>query len=143
MKKITGIFMTFALLLSGCVPIKTLPWDEMAHVKEICLLKEVNNKGGKLSKVKFKKGIGKYPVVYLVLENAEGENIVEFRLYFRGKLLKDYTLTFGEKGKYYKEVVLWRLLEVEEEGEYQLAIFQNGDLLLVRKFIIGRGKKTQ
>jgi len=143
MNRITGIVTAMALLLSGCVSVKTLPRDEMAYVKEFSLVKEVNNSGGKLTKVKFKNGIGKYPVAYLVLGNAEGENSVEFRLYFKGKLLKDYTLTFGEKGKYYKEVVLWRLLEVDTEGEYQLAIFQNGALLLIRKFIVGKEENTQ
>lgn len=143
MNRITGMVIAIVLLLSGCASVKTLPRDEMAYVKEFSLVKEVSDRGGKLTKVKFKNGIGKYPVAYLVLGNAEGEDSVEFRLYFKGKLLKDYTLTFGEKGKYYKEVVLWRLLEAKREGEYQLAIFHNGALLLIRKFIIRKEKKSQ
>ncbi|GEM_PF-3270735 len=141
MRKILGFLIFMGVFLTGCASIKTLPQDNMLYIKELSLIKGIKDSGNKFLKLPFKTGVEKNPVLYLVLGNAEGRNEVEIRVYFKGKLVRKYTLSFGEEGKYYKRVIMWRMLEVKEKGEYQVVVFHNGTFLISKKFNIGNKVK--
>ncbi len=121
---------------TGCVSVKNLPMNPSPYVAQFMLVKDVKRKGKAVVPEKFKDKIGKRPVVFTVLKNAEGKNEVEFLLYRKGKLEERHRLRFGKEGEYYGEVTLWQGLLAEEEGKYILIITVNGSPIWVKEFEI-------
>jgi len=118
----------------GCVSMRKLPFNRYPYISEIRLVKSVKPSGNKLKILQYKKGIENKPVLYMVIKNAEGKNSVKIKLYRDRKLIKSYQIDFGEKGKYYKEVVLWNMLDTSGFGHYIVAVFLNGTFIISREF---------
>jgi len=123
-----------AVFLSNCtVKMKSLPVNNTPYVAEISFLKSVESSKGKLKKIPFKKGIGENPVAFIVLKEIEGKGKLEIRVYKKELLVKKYNSFFGQEGKYYDEVIVWRSLEIAGEDDYSIAVFLNGRLIYYGK----------
>ncbi len=135
----TKIFLLVLLFFAtGCVSVKNLPINPNPYVAQFMLVKNVRMEGKEVKPEKFKDGIGKKPVIYMLLKNAEGKNRVEFLLYRKGKLTESHSLSFGREGEYYGQVTLWQGLVAEERGKYLLVILINGSPIFFKEFEIKR-----
>ncbi len=137
MKKTLLLAFVMAVSIS-CFGVKTLPVLQAPFVEELSFLKEVVVKEGKLEKREMKEPLLQ-PVLLLKLRNIEGKAHMELKVYRSKKLIKTYFFSFGEKNKYYSEVIIWKKLKcIDKEGEYLVAVFLNGQLLLFKSYFIHR-----